>query len=99
MNTPAKHKRLYPLVWITAALLTSSAAYASETHSPTAPADAQTAAAESSNCLQHTGSRIRRSEARPCVAAPGQVITREEIERTGATTTADAIRRLSPSVR
>lgn len=60
----------------------------------------QTSAAETPpNCMQDTGSRIRRSEDRPCVAAPGSVYTREDIERSGATTTSEALRRLSPSIR
>ena len=50
------------------------------------------------HCLQQTGSRIKISEERPCVNATGQVITREQIERTGATDAAEALRRLSPIV-
>lgn len=51
------------------------------------------------NCLQETGSRIPTSAERPCVSAPGQVVTREQIERSGATTTAEALRKASPAVR
>jgi outer membrane cobalamin receptor len=49
-------------------------------------------------CLQHTGSRIAPSADRPCVNAPGQVYTREDLERTGAIDTAEALRRLSPII-
>lgn len=56
-------------------------------------------AAEPQNCLQATGSHIKRSEDRPCLAGPGEVYTRDDIDRTGATTTAEALRRLSPTVR
>lgn len=87
--------RLIPLA---AGLLSAFGAIASET--PTAPTDASTeaATAEKTNCLQHTGSRIQIDEERPCIAAPGQVITRDQIERTGSATVADAIRRSSASV-
>lgn len=50
-------------------------------------------------CLQHTGSHLPRDAADPCIDAPGEVHTREDIERTGAVTVGDALRRLSPSVR
>ncbi|MEQ1439560.1 hypothetical protein AAG565_09355 [Fontimonas sp. SYSU GA230001] len=61
--------------------------------------DTATAQNVSPNCLQQTGSHLQRSEDRPCVAAPGQVITREDIDRSGATTTSEALRKLSPAVR
>jgi outer membrane cobalamin receptor len=50
-------------------------------------------------CLQSTGSHLPRSADQPCIEAPGEVHTREDIERTGAVTVGDALRRLSPSVR
>lgn len=57
-------------------------------------------------CIRETGTRIvaRRSadssdERRECVAAGGRVYTREDIERTGSTDLADALRRLDPSIR
>lgn len=59
---------------------------------------AQTSAAEP-DCLRDTGSHIRRTEDDPCVSAPGSVYSREDIDRTGAITTAEALRRLSPAVR
>jgi hypothetical protein len=67
---------------------------------------AQTAAEKSADsfCLHETGSHLRaiRNEhnehAVECANAPGRAYTREDIERTGATTTADALRRLDPSI-
>jgi hypothetical protein len=51
------------------------------------------------NCLQSTGSRIQSDAERPCISAPGQVITREQLDRTGAATTAEAVRKASAAVR
>lgn len=51
------------------------------------------------NCLTETGSRIKRSAEQPCISAPGQVITRDDINRTGAIDTAEALRKLSPALR
>lgn len=59
----------------------------------------EAAQAEQPQCLRETGSHIARNENRPCAGGPGETYTREDIDRTGATTTADALRRLSPSVR
>lgn len=56
-------------------------------------------------CIQQTGSRIvanrnarSQAEREECVAAGGSVYTREEIERTGSTDLADALRRLDPRI-
>lgn len=56
-------------------------------------------------CIQQTGSRIvanrnakSQAEREECVAAGGTVYTREEIERTGSTDLADALRRLDPRI-
>ena len=56
-------------------------------------------------CIQQTGSRIvanrnasTQAERRECVASGGTVYTREEIERTGSTDLADALRRLDPRI-
>ncbi len=67
----------------------------------------QTAAEKSADsfCLRETGSHLHAitnehsKRAVECVGAPGRAYTREDIERTGATTTADALRRLDPSIR
>ncbi|MCK9194128.1 MAG: hypothetical protein M0P19_09690 [Nevskia sp.] len=50
------------------------------------------------NCLQETGSRIRRS-GKGCVPFAGRVYSREELESTGRNQTADALRLLDPSIR
>lgn len=50
---------------------------------------------ERPNCIKHTGTRIKPKDG-GCVSAPGRVITRDEIEQSGAIDTADAIRRLAP---
>ncbi len=55
-------------------------------------------------CLRQTGSHLhaittRRSEsAVECAKDPGRVYTQEDIQRTGATNTRDALRRLDPSI-
>ena len=50
------------------------------------------------HCLQETGSRIERKPGE-CNNNPGRVVTREEMERTGAFTTFDAIQRTVPQAR
>ena len=56
-------------------------------------------------CLRQTGSHLhaitkRRNEsAVECANAPGRAYTQEDIQRTGATNTRDALRRLDPSIR
>ncbi|KAA2285800.1 hypothetical protein [Arenimonas fontis] len=47
------------------------------------------------DCLTQTGSRLKRRDRDGCISAPGQVITREDIDRSGAVDTADAVRRLT----
>lgn len=54
-------------------------------------------AAQPAHCLTETGSRIKPSAEHRCLAGPGQAYTREDIDRTGATTTTEALRRLSPA--
>lgn len=54
------------------------------------------------NCLRQTGSRIAPradKHGRKCVNAPGRSYSKEDLDRTGAIDTADALRRLDPSVR
>jgi len=57
-------------------------------------------------CVRQTGSRVTASrnarskdEQKDCVAAGGRVYTRADIQRTGSTDIADALRRLDPSIR
>jgi hypothetical protein len=64
--------------------------------SPTKPQEA--APDERVNCLRETGSRIEPPPG-DCNNNPGRVVTREEMERSGAFTTRDAIRRSVPQAR
>jgi outer membrane cobalamin receptor len=57
-------------------------------------------------CLRETGSRVTaarnarsKREQKECVAAGGRVYTRADIDSTGSTDIADALRRLDPSIR
>lgn len=68
------------------------------TEPPPSPPAAETApAAADPHCLQSTGSRLRTGAGRPCTGAPGQVITREELETGGAVTLGGAIARRVPA--
>ena len=66
----------------------------------------QAAAEKSSDafCLRETGSHLLKirndhgQQAIECANAPGHAYTREDIDRTGAFTTSEALRRLDPSV-
>ncbi len=56
-------------------------------------------------CLRSTGTHVLSVTRKPnsdraveCAAAPGRVYTREDIQRSGAATTADALRTLDPSI-
>ena len=56
-------------------------------------------------CLRQTGSHLRSITPRPhheraveCANEPGRSYSREDIERTGAINTADALRKLDPSI-
>ncbi|HLU13810.1 MAG TPA: hypothetical protein VKZ64_07645 [Arenimonas sp.] len=91
------------------ALLLAAAAFAAHAEEPaeaTTPAEpGQDAvviegepaakADEDSRCLTQTGTRLRHRDSKGCVSAPGQAFTREDIDRTGAVDTADAVRRLT----
>lgn len=91
------------LLTLAATALLAVPAFAEDAVATPAAADAQpqvqAETREPFNCLKETGSRIKPAEDRPCIGAPGQVYTRDDIDRTGATTTAEALRKLSPSVR
>lgn len=50
-------------------------------------------------CLQHTGSLIRQRGGRQRCTGFGSGYTREDLQRTGATDIADALRRLDSSIR
>ena len=77
-----------------------------EAASTSLEAEAEADAKTDRFCIRETGSRItasrnaRSKEAeKDCVAAGGRVYTRADIERTGSTDIADALRRLDPSIR
>lgn len=67
-------------------------------------ADTRAKAEVDRNCLRQTGTRIRDRAAtdgkgrKGCVAANGRVYTREDIDRTGQTDIAEALRQLDPSI-
>lgn len=57
-------------------------------------------------CLRETGTHLRAITAKPrhqraveCAGAPGRSYSREDIQRSGAMNTADALRLLDPSIR
>ena len=60
--------------------------------------DTPAVATRDTGCIRETGTRLRKRDRNGCTGAPGQSYSRDEIDRTGATDTGDAIRRLSPSV-
>lgn len=50
------------------------------------------------NCLRHTGTRIKRRDKDGCINAPGRSYDKDDIDSTGASTAAEALERLDPSV-
>ncbi len=70
---------------------------------PPAPADepvrisAADADTSPRDCIRDTGTRIPQREADGCNGLPGESLDKDEIDRSGAVDTADAIRKLSPS--
>lgn len=63
---------------------------------PGMPASDQTISKIS--CITQTGSRLNAKDKHGCNGLPGRSYTKEDIELTGATTLAEALRRLDPSV-
>jgi len=102
------------LISLLGALAFSAAAQAAEPQTTPAahgvPTTAQTEAKKApvgdAHCLRHTGTRIvSRAEARAdrkprgCSSgAIGRAYTRDDLNRTGETTVADALRKLDPSI-
>lgn len=77
-----------------------------EAASTSLKAEAKADAKTDRYCVRETGSRITASrnarskqEQEECIAAGGRVYTRADIESTGSTDIADALRRLDPSIR
>ena len=54
-------------------------------------------AASERRCVRDTGTRVAARDEDGCTALPGESYDRDDIDRTGAVDTADAIRRLTPS--
>jgi hypothetical protein len=57
-----------------------------------------TEATNDRHCLRETGSHVVSKDQKSCVSANGSSYTKEDIDRTGTTDLADALRRLDPSV-
>jgi outer membrane cobalamin receptor len=89
-----------------AALLLSLCSFSAFAAQPATPADtaAQSPAQTQPDgdkpppCIEQTGTRFPTRKGH-CVNATGEVVTREELEGTGATNAGDALRRTTPSVR
>jgi hypothetical protein len=64
---------------------------------PAGKVDQSAAKENGSTCLKSTGSRIP-TKAGQCVNAPGVVYTHKQLQTTGKTDTAGALRNLSPSL-
>ena len=93
---------------VSSAVVQSATASAADDKARVDATAAEQSAAEKSAdsfCLRQTGSHLRaitksRGEhAVSCASAPGRVYTREDLERTGASTTAEALRLVDPSIR
>ena len=82
------------------------------TTSPTAQASAPAAASvapatdsdkkrlSETNCVRETGSRITRRDGKSrCTGQPGRAYTKDDLDRTGHTGLADALRTLDPAIR
>lgn len=72
---------------------------------PNQAADAKADATTNSLCLRDTGSHIpptaaqkNATRAADCARGPGRSYSKDELDRTGATDTADALRRIDPSL-
>lgn len=51
-----------------------------------------------SHCVRDTGSRTKRRDDKGCNGLPGRSYDRDALDSTGAIDTADALRRLDPSI-
>lgn len=58
----------------------------------------ETAAGNEAGCIRTSGTHLKQRDAKGCTGAPGQSYSREQIDRTGANNTADALKALSPRV-
>ena len=95
------NKSIYPLAVIWA--LTSSPGWAGDPDpgTPTQPVAAASVDNQSNEsdaeCVQQTGTHITERH-RHCSVSPGHVYVMGDIDSTGAASTADALRKLSPGI-
>ena len=83
--------KLFPALLLASCCVVAAAAAADEDKASTPSANTERA-----NCIKDTGTRLKKRQGE-CVEVPGQVITREEIDRSGAATTGEALQKLSNS--
>lgn len=98
----------YSLICLIALMASACAQTAPVTKNATASdSSMQASTTHHRGCIQQTGSLIAATEARKasrnnqpvqCSGQPGRSYDREDIERTGATNTADALRMLDPAI-
>ncbi len=82
-----------------AALLVLGLSWADDAAEKAAPPEPAPTVQPGGDCLTETGSRIKRDAEHPCIAAPGRVLDRDDLDRTGAVNTTDAVRKLVPQAR
>ena len=56
-----------------------------------------TVTSDDATCLRSTGTLTKRRDEKGCTGAAGRTYSRSDLSRTGATDTADAIRKLHPA--
>ena len=61
--------------------------------------DGQARQALDTGCVRESGTLLRKRDKKGCTGAPGQSYSRDQIDRTGAIDTGDALRKLCPSAR
>lgn len=83
------------LLVLGACLAVSAAAFAADSDKPQGKS---TPRAAEHTCPQPTGTRIP-LKGKDCSSIVGRVYTKEDIDRTGATTAGEALRKLDPIVR
>ena len=71
-------------------------AQSADVEQPTA--DQLDKAVSKTNCITQTGSRLKSRDKNGCNGLPGRSYTKADLELTGATTVAEALQRLDPSV-
>lgn len=70
------------------------------TDAKAAPDTAEKARLSDANCVRQTGTRITPRDGKSrCNGQPGRAYTKDDIDRTGHTNLADALRTLDPAIR